>query len=50
MSIVTVPAIDAVLRDTEGVPSKVLRELALAELTMQPTPSQAGYEHVAATV
>ena len=28
----------------------VLRELALAGLTLQPTPSQAGYQHVAATV
>ncbi|WP_058992418.1 hypothetical protein [Haloarcula sp. CBA1127] len=42
--------LDAVLRDTEGVPPEVLRELALAGLTLQPTPSQAGYEHVAATV
>ncbi|MFU1783856.1 hypothetical protein ACM16X_21045 [Haloarcula japonica] len=42
--------LDAVLRDTEDVPPEVLRELALAKLTLQPTPSQAGYEHVAATV
>ncbi|AUG49538.1 hypothetical protein BVU17_18330 (plasmid) [Haloarcula taiwanensis] len=42
--------LDAVLRDAEGVPPEVLRELALAGLTLQPTPSQAGYEHVAATV
>ncbi|QUJ74744.1 hypothetical protein [Haloarcula marismortui] len=42
--------LDAVLRDVEGVPPEVLRELALAGLTLQPTPSQVGYEHVAATV
>ena len=42
--------LDAVLRDAEGIPPEVLRELALAGLTLQPTPSQAGYEHVAATV
>ncbi|AJF24493.1 hypothetical protein SG26_01585 [Haloarcula sp. CBA1115] len=42
--------LDAALRGTEGVPPEVLRELALAGLTLQPTPSQAGYEHVAATV
>lgn len=42
--------LDAVLRDAEGVPPEVLRELALAGLTLQPTPSQVGYEHVAATV
>ncbi|WP_058990921.1 MULTISPECIES: hypothetical protein [unclassified Haloarcula] len=42
--------LDAVLKDVEGVPPEVLRELALAELTLQPTPSQAGYQHVAATV
>jgi len=42
--------LDAVLLDCEGVPPEVLRELALAGLTLQPTPSQAGYEHVAATV
>jgi len=39
-----------VLRDAEGVPPEVLRELALAGLTLQPTPSQAEYQHVAATV
>jgi hypothetical protein len=42
--------LDAVLRDADGVPPEVLRELALAELTLQPTPSQAEYQHVAATV
>ena len=42
--------LDAVLRDCEGVPPEVLRELALAWLTLQPTPSQTGYEHVSATV
>lgn len=42
--------LDAVLRDCEGVPPEVLRELALTGLTLQPTPSQAEYEHVAATV
>jgi len=42
--------LDAVLRDAEGVPSEVLRELALAGLTLQPTPSQVEYQHVAATV
>ncbi|GGM50170.1 hypothetical protein [Haloarcula argentinensis] len=42
--------LDAVLRDADGVPPEVLRELALAGLTLQPTPSQERYEHVAATV
>jgi len=42
--------LDAVLRDADGVPPEVLRELALAGLTLQPTPSQAEYQHVAATV
>jgi hypothetical protein len=42
--------LDAVLREAEGVPPGVLRELALAGLTLQPTPSQAEYEYVAATV
>ncbi|EMA13244.1 hypothetical protein [Haloarcula marismortui] len=41
--------LDAVLRDVEGIPPAVLRELALAGLTLQPTPSQAEYQHVAAT-
>jgi len=41
--------LDAVLRDTDGVPPGVLRELALADLTLQPTPSQAGHQHVVAT-
>jgi hypothetical protein len=42
--------LDAVLRKAEGVPPEVLRELALAGLTLQPTPSQAEFQHVAATV
>ncbi|WP_434530101.1 hypothetical protein ACODNH_02295 (plasmid) [Haloarcula sp. NS06] len=42
--------LDTVLRDTEGIPPEVLRELALVGLTLQPTPSQAEYQHVAATV
>ncbi|WP_146418258.1 hypothetical protein [Haloarcula hispanica] len=42
--------LDAVLRDADGVPPEVLRELALAGLTLQPTPSQAEYQHMAATV
>ncbi|QUJ73929.1 hypothetical protein [Haloarcula marismortui] len=42
--------LDAVLRDAEGVPPEVLRELALAGLTLQPTPPQAEYQHVTATV
>ncbi|WP_424005662.1 hypothetical protein ACOZ4I_20485 (plasmid) [Haloarcula salina] len=42
--------LDAVLRGSEGVPPEVLRELALGELTLQPTPSQAEYQHVVATV
>ncbi|EMA13405.1 hypothetical protein C442_20756 [Haloarcula amylolytica JCM 13557] len=37
------------LRETEGIPPEVLRELALAGLTLQPTPSQAGHQHVVAT-
>jgi len=42
--------LDAVLRDAEGVPPEVLRELALAGLTLRPTPSRAEFQHVAATV
>jgi len=42
--------LDAVLRDSESIPPEVLRELALAGLTLQPTPSQAEYQHVVATV
>ncbi|WP_236035690.1 hypothetical protein [Haloarcula rubra] len=42
--------LDAVLRGSDGVPSEVLRELALAGMTLRPTPSQAGYQHVTATV
>jgi len=41
--------LDAVLRETEGVPSEVLRELALAGLTLQPTPAQNEHQHVVAT-
>lgn len=41
--------LEAVLRDTDGVPPAVLRELALADLTLRPTPSQAGHQHVVAT-
>jgi len=41
--------LDAVLRDAEGVPPEVLLELELAVLTLQPTPPQAEYQHVAAT-
>ncbi|EMA14886.1 hypothetical protein C435_15337 [Haloarcula marismortui ATCC 33799] len=41
--------LDAVPRDTDGVPAEVLRELTLAGLTLQPTPSQAGDQHVVAT-
>ncbi|WP_227015832.1 hypothetical protein [Haloarcula sp. JP-L23] len=41
--------LDAVLADAEGVPPTVLRELALADLTLRPTPSQAGHQHVVAT-
>lgn len=42
--------LDAVLQDIDGVPPEVLRELALAGLTLRPTPSQAEYQHVVATV
>jgi len=42
--------LDAVLQDAEGVPPEVLRELALAGLTLRPTPSQAGYQHIVATM
>jgi hypothetical protein len=42
--------LNAVLRNSEGIPPEILRELALAGLTLQPTPSQAEYQHVAATV
>ncbi|EMA14202.1 hypothetical protein [Haloarcula amylolytica] len=41
--------LDAVLRETDGIPPEVLRELALAGLTLQPTPSQAGHQHLIAT-
>ncbi|WP_336339486.1 hypothetical protein [Haloarcula brevis] len=41
--------LDAVLRDCEGVPPEVMSELALAGLTLQPTPSQAEHQHVVAT-
>ena len=41
--------LDAVLRDIEGVPPEVPRELALAGLTLQPTPSQAEHQHIVAT-
>ncbi|WP_254274639.1 hypothetical protein [Haloarcula marina] len=41
--------LDAVLRGPDGVPPAVLRELALAGLTLRPTPSQAGFQHVTAT-
>lgn len=41
--------LDAVLRDADGVPPEVLQELTLARLTLQPTPSQGEYQHVAAT-
>ncbi|WP_227015867.1 hypothetical protein [Haloarcula sp. JP-L23] len=42
--------LDAVLRSSDGIPSEVLRELAIAGMTLRPTPSQAGYQHVTATV
>ena len=42
--------LDAVLRDVDGVPPEVLRKLALAGLTLRPTPSQGEYEYVAMTV
>jgi len=41
--------LDAVLRETDGVPPEVLWELALAGLTLQPTPTQAEHQHVVAT-
>ncbi|QCP89375.1 hypothetical protein [Haloarcula marismortui] len=41
--------LDAVFPETEGVPPEVLRELALAGLTLQPTPTQAEHQHVVAT-
>jgi len=41
--------LDAVLRDTDGLPPAVLRELALADLTLRPTPAQAGHQHLVAT-
>ncbi|WP_241692987.1 hypothetical protein [Haloarcula limicola] len=42
--------LDAVLPDRKSVPPEVLRELALAELTLQPVPSQAGNQHAVATI
>jgi len=41
---------EAVLSGVDGVPPEVLRVLAKAGLTLQKTPSQGEYEHVAATV
>jgi hypothetical protein len=41
--------LDAVLQGTEDVPPEVFRELALADLTLRPTPSQAEHQHVVAT-
>ena len=41
--------LDAALCDTEGIPPAVLRELALAELTLRPQPSQADMAIVVAT-
>ncbi|WP_167467399.1 MULTISPECIES: hypothetical protein [Haloarcula] len=41
--------LDAVPRDTDGVPAEVLRELTLAGLTLRLTPSQAEHQHVVAT-
>jgi hypothetical protein len=38
-----------VLRETDGVPPEVLRELALAGLTLQPTPTQNEHQHLVAT-
>lgn len=40
--------LDAVL-ETDGIPPEVLREIAIAGLTLRPTPSQAGHQHVVAT-
>lgn len=37
------------LWETDGVPPEVLREVALAGLTLQPIPSQAGHQHLVAT-
>jgi len=42
--------LDAVLRLDQGVPPAVLRELALAGLTLRPTPAQAEFQPVVATV
>ncbi|WP_227015897.1 hypothetical protein [Haloarcula sp. JP-L23] len=42
--------LDGVLRDCGGGPPEVLPELALAGLTLRPTPSQAEFQHVTATV
>ncbi|RKS74201.1 hypothetical protein BDK61_4788 [Haloarcula quadrata] len=36
------------LWETDGVPPEVLREMALAGLTLQLIPSQAGHQHVVA--
>ncbi|WP_367175652.1 hypothetical protein [Haloarcula rubripromontorii] len=41
--------LDAVLRDTDGIPPAVLRELALADLTLRPTPAQGEHQHLVAT-
>ncbi|AAV44459.1 MULTISPECIES: hypothetical protein [Haloarcula] len=41
--------LDAVLRETDGVPPEVLRELALTGLTLQPTPTQAEHQYLVAT-
>jgi hypothetical protein len=41
--------LDAALRETDGVPPEVLREFGLVGLTLQPTPTQNGYQLVVAT-
>jgi len=42
--------LDAVLRDVKGIPPEVLPELALAGLTLRPTPSQGEFEHITCIV
>ena len=42
--------LDAVVHGSEDVSPEVLRELAVAGLTLQPTLSQAAHQHAASTV
>ncbi|WP_135306379.1 hypothetical protein [Haloarcula amylovorans] len=42
--------LEVALRDRDGIPPAVTREIAIAGLTLRPVPSQPGYQPVVATV